>query len=344
MLALPRQTLVLLASARHLVTTGSKARLAERIHAFEHTVPPPPGPIADVGANRATSTLLSVNVDEQPIPPTAFSEVQITQLRSLISAAVHSERVGSPQLPVPVESSALSPATPQRPPPSRTIPTSTITSTINATAVQDGAGSTPTPGPSLPSTTVVGTPGTSAPAHNLPPIPQKITQRIAKREYIDFADLLSDNLYPHPSLATQNQYKLEVNPQDPSALAIVPSHQRKRRVDGLHSWLEAWNVYLQTVLHYFPLLAPDLLAYQDQICKFSRKFRASAWIMYDTAFRYMAASNPSLPWGKINDQLYNDILKEETLPFCISCHSYGHRTINCPTRSQANQSFRRSPA
>ena len=49
LLALPRQTLVLLASARHLVTTDSKARLAECIHTFEHTVPPPPGPIADVG-------------------------------------------------------------------------------------------------------------------------------------------------------------------------------------------------------------------------------------------------------------------------------------------------------
>lgn len=115
-------------------------------------------------------------------------------------------------------------------------------------------------------------------------------------------------------------------------------------MDGLHAWLEAWNVYLQTVLHRFPLLAPDLLAYQDQICKFSRKLRASALIMYDTAFRYMAASNPSLPWGKINDQLYNDILKEETFPFCISCHSYGHRTISCATRSQANQSFHCSPA
>ena len=66
--------------------------------------------------------------------------------------------------------------------------------------------------------------------------------------------------------------------------------------------------------------------------------------MYDTAFRFMAASNPSMSWGNINDQLYSDILKEETLPFCIFCHSYGHRTINCPTRSQANQSFRRSSA
>ena len=57
----------------------------------------------------------------------------------------------------------------------------------------------------------------------------------------------------------------------------------------------------QTVLHYFPLLTPDLLAYQDQICKFSRKFRVSAWIMYDTAFHYMAASNTSLPLGKMKN-------------------------------------------
>ena len=181
-----------------------------------------------------------------------------------------------------------------------------------------------------------------------------ITYHLSLKKYCNASPNVSTLILPifcliiytltHLSLATQNQYKLEVNPQDPSALTIVPSHQRKRWVDGLHSWLEAWNVYLQTVLHYFPLLAPDLLAYQDQICKFSRKFRASAWIMYDTTFRYMTASNPSLPWGKINDQLYNDILKEEKLPFCISCHSYGHRTISCSARSQVNQSFRRSPA
>ena len=141
---------------------------------FEHAIPPPPGPIADVGANGATPTLLSVNVD-QPTQPTAFSEVQITQLRSLISAVVHRERVGTPQLPVQVESSPLSPATPQPPPPSRAIPTSTINFPNNAVAAQDGVGLTQTPGPSLPSTSVAATPGTSAPAHNLPPIPQKNT-------------------------------------------------------------------------------------------------------------------------------------------------------------------------
>ena len=64
LLALPPQTLVLLASARHLVTTGSKVCLAERIHPFEITIPPATGPIADVGANSAAPTFLPVNMDE----------------------------------------------------------------------------------------------------------------------------------------------------------------------------------------------------------------------------------------------------------------------------------------
>ena len=250
LLALPRQSLVLLASARHLVTTGSKARLAERIHAFEHAIPPPAGSTNAVGTNNITPPPLPVTVNEDPLTANAFSEVQITQLRSLISAAVHSERVGSQHHPVPVEGSLLPPVTPQLQSPSRATQTGLQNTQINpapnnnfsAGAKQHGVGPSSTLGPNPPPANLIGTPGTSAPTHNLPPLPQKILQRITKREYIDFADLLVDNLYPYPSLTPQNQYKLEVNPQDPSVLAIVPSQQRKRRVDGLHSRLEAWYI------------------------------------------------------------------------------------------------------
>ena len=62
--------------------------------------------------------------------------------------------------------------------------------------------------------------------------------------------------------------------------------------------------------------------------------------MHDTAFPYLVASDVAMSWGKVNEQLYNDILKEETLPYCIHCHTYGHRTLGCPTRSKPVQSFR----
>ena len=143
-------------------------------------------------------------------------------------------------------------------------------------------------------------------------------------------------MYPHPSYASSQDHFTALNPQDATTLVFVPSQRKKRRIDGLSYWLEAWNVYLHTILSHFPQLAPDLL---DQICKFSRKFKASAWLMYDTAFRNMAASNLSIAWGKVNEQLYNDILKEETLPYCIHCHFYGHHTLSCSTRSKPSQSF-----
>ena len=136
---------------------------------------------------------------------------------------------------------------------------------------------------------------------SLPPLPEKLRTKIIKRAYVDFNDLLSDNIYPPPSYASsQDHFTLALNPQDATTLAFVPSQRKKCRIDGLSSWLEAWNVYLRTILSLFPQLAPHLLAYQDQMCKFSRKFKASAWLMYDTAFRYMTASNLSIAWGKVN--------------------------------------------
>ena len=74
LLALPRQSLVLLASARHLVTTGSKARLAERIHACEHAIPPPAGSTDAVGPNNINPPPLTVNGNENSSPANAFSE------------------------------------------------------------------------------------------------------------------------------------------------------------------------------------------------------------------------------------------------------------------------------
>ena len=47
-----------------------------------------------------------------------------------------------------------------------------------------------------------------------------------------------------------------------------------------------------STLSLFPQLPPDLLSY------------------HDTAFRYMAASNTTMAWAKVNKQFYNDILKK----------------------------------
>ena len=131
----------------------------------------------------------------------------------------------------------------------------------------------------------------------LPTLLEKLLSKIAKREYIDFNDLLSDNTYPHPPYASsQNNFEftLTIDPQDATTLAFVPSRRKKCCIDGLFSWLEAWNVFLRSTLSLHPQLIPDLLPLQDQVCKCSSKLKASAWLMYDTAFGTWLSPIP--PW------------------------------------------------
>ena len=338
--ALPRNSLILLASARNLVTTGTKSRLAQRVYEHERangyqtqaTGPRRPAPtMSNVNPEVSTDAdrPLSSPGLQQLSSGSQFLHDQLSQLREIIAEVIGPQRTDSDQaLGLPTDVPPLSPAC-------------GLNSVLNNTSgqiakslphvLQDGGRSQHQPVPSLPSAPQGSAPLMHLGAQNdltLPPLPEKLRSKIAKREYIDFNDLLSDNMYPHPSFASsQNNSTLTVDPQDATTLAFVPSQRKKRRMDGLSSWLKAWNVFLRSTLSLYPQLTPDLLAYQDEVCKFSRKFKASAWLMYDTAFRYMAASNTTMAWAKVNEQLYNDILKEETLPYCINCHVYGHRWL-----------------
>ena len=355
---LPRQSLILLAAARNLVTTGTKTRIAYRIFAHEHhdahaarnPAPRPSSPQV-AGENPGSSSSLAIPAPltvQQPSLPSisssnsSFSSAQLNQLRDMIAKAVGSRRTDYSQL------ANLSPDVPPLSPASVSNSAQMAGSGQNPRAENQDGGTShhqqlePSPPTALHGTVALELPVSARQTQqdpSLPPLPEKLRTKIMKRDYVDFNDLLSDNMYPHPSYASsQDHFTLAL--KDATTLAFVPSQRKKRRIDGLSSWLEAWNVYSRTILSLFPQLAPDLLAYQDQMCKFSQKFKASAWLMYDTAFRYMAASNLSIAWGKVNEQLYNDILKEETLPYCIHCHSYGHRTLSCSTRSKPSQSYR----
>ena len=91
----------------------------------------------------------------------------------------------------------------------------------------------------------------------------------------------SDPVFPgfHVAMAPKtsvsklpNNFTLTVDPHDATILAYLPYQRKKRRIGGLSSCLKAWNVSPHSTLSLYPQLAPDLLTYQDQVCKFSRKF------------------------------------------------------------------------
>ena len=195
---------------------------------------------------------------QQGQPPSSgspFSHNQLSQLREIIAEVIGPQQTDSDQAPgLPTDVPPLSPA-------------SSLNSMLNNTAeqitqslpqvVQDGGPSQHQLVPSLPSAPQGSDPLLHLGAQNdltLPPLPEKLRSKIAKREYIDFNDLLSDNMYPHPSYASsQNNFTQTVDPQDATTLALLPSQRKKRHIDGLSSWLEAWNVFLRSTLSLYLL-------------------------------------------------------------------------------------------
>lgn len=111
---------------------------------------------------------------------------------------------------------------------------------------------TVTPGLLPPSLLPVTQPQSNLTDQHLPPLPQKLRNKILKREYVDFTDLLSSNMYPVHTSSSADNFTLAINPDDTSTLSFVPSQQKKR-----HHWSFFMARGLEPVLSYPPLRLPS---------------------------------------------------------------------------------------
>ena len=209
--------MILLASARNLVTTGMKTRLAQWVFEHEQAGMHAPQQEAPTALNENPLHVGQPQPPDRQLMPSVstFSLDQLLQLREIIT------EVAAPQRSVPVpglpqDIPLLSPAS------SLNVPNALLNNS-NATLgeFQDGGLSQPPLVPSLLPMALQGSLGVPnhqpapQPQHEstLPPLPEKISTKITKREYIDFNDLLTDNMYPHPSHASsQNNFTLSVDP------------------------------------------------------------------------------------------------------------------------------------
>ena len=121
--ALPRNSLILLALARNLVTTGTRSRLAQRIFEYEHAnnhapqaiAPHLPASTENPGVSEDLERPSRSNGCQQPssTPGSQFSLDQLSQLRELIAETVGSQRSGPGEAPgLLADVPLLSPASP----------------------------------------------------------------------------------------------------------------------------------------------------------------------------------------------------------------------------------------
>ena len=109
-------------------------------------------------------------------------------------------------------------------------------------------------------------------------VPVTLQQRILKGEYIDFNTLLPEVIF---SVATST----------PSPNASC-STGHPPRITSFSTWLDAWNIYIATVVAHNPGRASELLGYQRLIHFASKHFSTASWLKYDAQFHMLETSNP----------------------------------------------------
>ena len=161
-------------------------------------------------------------------------------------------------------------------------------------------------------------PSTSADAivvsRNLPPIPNKLAEKIWRKEFVEMDQLLPSRLgAPEPTLGD---------------LVVGEKKQKeKKSISSIQEWIVCFNAYAAVILQREPERSKDLLAYSSLIVKASWDFEGEAWLNYDKFFRRQAAAEPTRYscWGEIEPSIWTQHFgRAIARPTCRDCGSKNH--------------------
>ena len=166
-------------------------------------------------------------------------------------------------------------------------------------------------------------------ASALPPIPGRAVEKISKGQFIDFKELLNDNI----ALVSQLR---ELG----AVASSASSRSRLREVTDPLTWVYCY-------LSFMAVLSPDarvrdLVAYAQIIVQLARSHGGSGWLAYDRRFRQQLAAGTPLKWNEINPSLLSaTVLGAPPFPSgrsCPLCLSWDHTRTDCALASLSPQS------
>ena len=148
----------------------------------------------------------------------------------------------------------------------------------------------------------------------LPPVPQKLVERIQAGEYVDMVELLPDCLGIHGGSTAKEE----------------KGSKRRRQITSIAEWVQCFGVFMAVVASMSPDRTIDLLGYQSIIVEASREYEGETWLGYDRRFRQMAAAKLGCKWATVDPTLWN-------MPFtghawvqrCKYCFSLSHQATEC---------------
>ena len=172
--------------------------------------------------------------------------------------------------------------------------------------------------------------------HCLPPVPQRLRERIIKGEFIDFITLLPKAMFSSGiELDNANSFTVQL-PSNSRDLSVRPAVKPKR-ITSFSDWMQAQNIYLAVCVNHIPSRAPSLVAYQHIITSASVQYPLESWLTYDVQFWMLAASDPTLQWDMHHaDQQLQCLTPTSTQQPkrwpCIHCGPTNHYPDHCPFR------------
>ena len=149
------------------------------------------------------------------------------------------------------------------------------------------------------------------------PIPARLVRLIQAQKYVDFAELLPDNL----ELLRRMQ-----------ATAEQANRRRLRQITTLPTWVQCFATYTGILLRKHAARAQEVMAYLRLVAHEAQCHSGTGWLLYDARFRQLAASNRSLSWSQLHAPLFAaTILAMDQAPTarCFHCLEADHTPCCC---------------
>ena len=152
----------------------------------------------------------------------------------------------------------------------------------------------------------------------LPPVPQKLADRIQAWEFVEMSELL-------PEFWSQQRT------DEKEGANRAGANRRKRPITEINVWLQCFAVYVGVMSAKHPEAIPELMAYMVAVIRACEDFSGLAWVRYDAAYRRQAAASGNRTWSRINPSLFSLCFtgKAQAAKRCDLCLAASHVTKDC---------------
>ena len=150
----------------------------------------------------------------------------------------------------------------------------------------------------------------------LPPIPGKVVETIRLGSYVDFRDLLPDNVALKQRVIDTGILGSSANPS-----------LRLREINDVETWLHCFLAFVAAKVNCKE--TRDLMAYGQIVLMLARKHGGMGWKSYDTHFRQLVGAGHHLPWTELNPSMMAANVLQAMGQVCSLCQAHDHRREEC---------------